>query len=152
MLPLIENDLVLKYHWIDYSVFLNMLALSQVTPGPIAINSATFVGYILKGVPGATVATLGVVLVSLILISIVYRFSQKFKDSKTLKSMLLGMRPLVIGLIFAAFLSLGKITYIDEGSIEVFIIALISGFLILIKNTNPIIVIFLAALLGMFIN
>ena len=88
-----------------------------MTPGPISINTATFVGYKIAGFWGSFFATLGVVSFSFILVSIATHFILKFRDSNILKSALKGMRPALIGLVFSAFLSLANQSYLDIKSI-----------------------------------
>ena len=91
--------------------FSQLVALSQVTPGPIAINAATYVGYQYAGIPGATVATMGVVLPSVLLVFIVSLFLVKFKESEAMKAVLSGIRPATVGLLLSAviFLAQGSI-------------------------------------------
>ncbi|MFA7660934.1 MAG: chromate transporter [Anaerovoracaceae bacterium] len=91
--------------------FSRLVALSQVTPGPVAINAATYVGYQSAGIPGATVATLGVVLPSVLLVFIVSLFLVKFKESEAMKAVLSGIRPATVGLLLSAviFLAQGSI-------------------------------------------
>ena len=93
--------------------FSKLVALSQVTPGPIAVNAATYVGYQCAGIPGATVATLGVVMPSVILVYIVTFFLVRFKQSDVLQGALSGIRPATIGLLLSAvvFLAQGSVSY-----------------------------------------
>lgn len=145
MLPLIEREIVITNKWINYETFIDIIGISQITPGPIAINSATFVGYKIAGVPGSIFATLGVVSFSFLLVSIASKYMMKFKNSAFIKSSLMGMRPALIGLIVAAFISLSRESYKDVKSI---IIGLIIAALLLSKKINPILIIVIAALLG----
>ncbi|WBW98727.1 chromate transporter [Oceanirhabdus sp. W0125-5] len=147
MLPLIEREVVTNYHWISKETFIDIIGISQMTPGPIAINSATFVGFTSAGIVGALAATSGVVLTSFILVSVLHHFVSKFKDSKLLKASLLGMRPAIIALIFSVFIKLSYTSYRD---ITGFIIASISLFL-LFKKTHPILVILISATLGIIL-
>ncbi len=145
MLPLIEKEIVTSNHWLSYSEFVDVIGISQMTPGPIAINSATFVGYRVSGVLGSTIATLGVVTPSFILVTLAYIFFSKFKESKVLSSALEGMRPALIGLILSVFLSLGFKSYRDLNSI---IIGLIIAALLYKSKLHPILIIVIAAVLG----
>ncbi len=106
MLPLIEREIVHNKHWINYKSFIDIIGISQMTPGPIAINSATFVGYNVAGFKGSLMATLGVITFSFILVTVATHFIIKFKESNALKSALMGMRPALIGLIIYAFFKL----------------------------------------------
>ncbi|WP_027632956.1 chromate transporter [Clostridium hydrogeniformans] len=148
MLPMIEREIVTSNGWITYSEFIDIIGISQMTPGPIAINSATFVGYKIAGVMGSIFATLGVVFFSFIIVSIATHYVIKFKDSIILKSVLTGMKPALIGLIISAFISLAKEAFVDfKGILIAVIIALIS----FKTKIHPILVIVIAALLGVIL-
>ena len=148
MLPFIQAEIVEKNNWISINEFLDIIGISQMTPGPIAINSATFVGYKLFGVIGSVMATLGVITTSFILVAIISKMLEKFKESTIIKAALLGMRPILIALIIKAFLDLAKESYIDLKSL---VITTIIGILLLNKKIkiHPILVIVIAAILGL---
>lgn len=101
MLPLIFQS-VQDFGFMSAEDFSNLVALSQITPGPIAVNAATFVGYNYAGVAGAAVATLGVSLPAFIIMLIVMKCLDKFHSSRTLQGALAGIRPVTVGLIAAA--------------------------------------------------
>lgn len=101
MLPLIFQS-VQDFGIMTAREFSNLVALSQVTPGPIAVNAATYVGLNYGGFPGAVIATLGVCLPSFILMLLVMKFMEKFKESKGMEGAFLGIRPVTVGLIGAA--------------------------------------------------
>ncbi|SUY48049.1 chromate transporter protein [Clostridium putrefaciens] len=145
MLPLIEREIVTKNNWLTSSEFLDIIGISQMTPGPISINSATFVGYRICGFWGSVFATVGVVSFSFVLVSIATHYILKFRNSKLMKSALMGMRPALIGLIISAFISLARQSYIDYKSI---IIGVTILFISLKSKLHPIVVIALAAILG----
>ena len=88
--------------------FANIVAISQITPGPLAVNTATYVGYEAAGIAGAAAATFGVVLPAFIIVSLVCRAIQKVKDSKVVNGALAGIRPATMGLIGAAAATLVK--------------------------------------------
>lgn len=145
MLPLIEREIVTHRQWISYKDFIDIIGISQMTPGPIAINSATFVGYKVAGLVGSTAGTIGVTAFSFILVSIATHYIIKFKESKTMKAVLLGMRPALIGLIISAFLSLAKESYHDIKSI---IIGIFIMAILLSKKVHPILTIVIAGIAG----
>jgi len=147
MLPFIQKEIVESNTWISMSEFTDIIGISQMTPGPVAINSATFVGYKVGGIIGSIIATLGVITTSFILITIINKLLSKFKESKVVKTALLGMRPVLIALIIYAFIDLAKESYVDLKSI---IITLIIGVILLSKKVHPILVIVIAAILGVF--
>lgn len=146
MLPFMQKEIVENHSWISMSEFSDIIGISQMTPGPVAINSATFVGYKVGGVIGSVMATIGVVTTSFILISIINKVLNKFKESIVVKSMLVGMRPIFIALIMYACIDLAKESYVDFKSI---IITIIIGIILLSKKVHPILVIVIAAILGL---
>jgi len=110
MLPMIYQD-IQTFSFMKASEFSDVVAISQMTPGPIAVNAATYVGYKSAGILGSIFATLGVSLPSLILILIVSSFLDKFKNSSIVKSILFGIRPATVGLIASA------VVFFSENSI-----------------------------------
>lgn len=102
MVPIIQSEVAEKRGWIKNEDILDILAISESTPGPIAINSATFVGYQVAGVFGSVMATLGVVLPSLIVISVVSYFFRQFLAFKVVKYAFMGIRAGVLALIVKA--------------------------------------------------
>jgi chromate transporter len=145
MLPLIQREIVENNNWITFKEFIDIIGISQMTPGPIAINSATFVGFKVSGILGSVSATLGVVSFSFILVSIANHYILKFKESYIMKAALTGMRPALIGLIISVFLSLGKESYKDVKSVVIGIIIL--GLLLKTK-LHPILIIMISGVLG----
>lgn len=101
MLPLIFQS-VQEFGVMSQQQFSDLVALSQVTPGPIAVNAATFIGYNYAGFAGALTATFGVCLPSFILILVVCKFIEKFNDSKGIQGAFTGIRPVTVGLVGAA--------------------------------------------------
>ena len=112
MLPLIFQE-VARYGMMTETEFSRLVALSQVTPGPVAVNAATYVGMIYAGVPGAIVATLCVSLPSFAVMIIAMKFIDTFKENKGLQAALDGIRPATVGLIGAAFVYLAQTSIID---------------------------------------
>ena len=108
MLSLIQNETVVRHAWITGVEFSDILALSQMTPGPIAINSATYIGYTVAGFPGAVAATSAVCLPCLLLMILITRFVLRLKENPYLKGAIAGIRPVVIGMIAAATLLLSS--------------------------------------------
>lgn len=148
MLPLLEKELVEKHGWIKIADFIDILAISEMTPGPIAINSATFLGYKVSGLLGALIATLAVVLPSFIIISLIYKFMKKFKNSKYVDWTFRGIRPVVLGLIGAAAITVGQTSFVDIKSV---IIAGLLFYLVTFRKINPILGIILAGILGVIL-
>ena len=144
MIPFMQREIIEKHQWLSSSEFVDIIGISQMTPGPVSVNSATFVGYKVGGVVGSILATLGITVISFILVSIASKAIDKFKESKYLKAALLGMRPVLIALIINAFISLAKDAYVDVKSI---IVTLIVGGCLFSKKIHPIVIIVLAVLL-----
>ena len=112
MLPLIFQS-VQDFGMMTAAEFSDLVALSQVTPGPIAVNAATYVGFNGAGIPGALAATLGVSLPSFILILIVVKFLERFQASKGIQGAFLGIRPVTVGLIASAVLFVGETVLVN---------------------------------------
>ena len=108
MVPLIEREAVENHHWITDQDMLNILAIAESTPGPISINAATFIGYRVAGVWGSAAATLGTVLPSFLVISVLSLFIMQYKRIQWLNWMFEGIRACVFVLILNAVLKFGK--------------------------------------------
>ncbi|MBQ8868812.1 MAG: chromate transporter [Oscillospiraceae bacterium] len=111
MLPLIQSEVQLK-GWMSQSELVDFIAVSESTPGPFAINIATYVGSQTGGILGSVCATLGVVMPSFIVILIVARCYEKFKESRVVNGVLSGLRPAAIGLIGSAVLTAAATVFI----------------------------------------
>jgi len=125
MLSLVQFEIVEAHQWLTASEFTDIVAISQVTPGPIAINSATYIGYQVTGgtIPGALIATFAVCLPSIIIMALICRFFLLFKNNKFIIAALSAMKPASIGLIAAASLLLmNKQNFTDFASIIIFIV------------------------------
>ncbi|MDP4143608.1 MAG: chromate transporter [Bacillota bacterium] len=114
MLPMIYQD-IQTFGLMSPSEFSNVVALSQMTPGPIAVNAATYVGYRYDGVWGAVFATIGVSLPAFIIILLVAAFIKKFKTSGAVQAVLLGIRPATVGLIASAVIFFSQTSIFKEG-------------------------------------
>lgn len=105
-MPLIQNQVVQLHPWLSQSEFTDLITISQMTPGPIAVNSATFVGTRIAGVPGALAATIGCVLPSCILVTILAKIYLKYRSLSLLQGILKSLRLAVIAMIAAAGVSI----------------------------------------------
>ena len=108
IIALLENEFVTKRGWIDHDEFMNVVAIAESTPGPIAINVATYIGYKLKGVFGATVATVGVCTPSFIIMYVVSLFYERFMEITLVGAAFRGVQICVIYLIASAALKMLK--------------------------------------------
>ena len=150
MLSLIQYEVVEKHAWLSSSEFADIVAISQVTPGPIGINSATYIGYTVTGnIWGSVVATIAIMLPSFFLVLFVAGMYSKFKKNKYVEDVFAGLRPVVIGLILsAALLLMNKENFIDYKSIVIFISAFV---LTKYLKVHPILMITLAGISGLFL-
>ena len=105
-MPLIQEQIVNIHGWLDMDQFTDLITISQMTPGPIAINSATFVGIRIGGIPGALVATLGCILPSYIIVTLLAKLYLKYQKLDVLQSVLNSLRPAVVALIASAGISI----------------------------------------------
>ena len=157
MLPLIQKA-VLDNEWLTEEAMVNFIAVSESTPGPFAVNIATYVGMETGGFLGAVCATLGVVVPSFVIILIVARVYKQFQESNIVKGCMSGLRPTVIGLIGAAVLTIGKTVFFPDGFslanisayniIVSLVICALGIFLIFKKKVHPIVLIVVSAVLG----
>ena len=107
-------DLIDKYHWYTEEEFTNLVAISQSTPGPVGINMATYSGYLAGGVLGGILATIFIVLPSVIIILIIAKGLEKFKENTLVKGIFFGLRPVVAGLITTSALGIIKIALLVQ--------------------------------------
>lgn len=153
MLSLIHSEVVVRNGWLTNGEFSDIIAISQMTPGPIALNSATYIGYEVAGVLGSMVATTAVCIPALTLMMLLTRFFLKLHNNRYVQSVVLAMRPVVVGMIMSAALLLifphsddGR-SFIDGWSWLIFALALLGS----AKKINPILLILLSGIAGVII-
>ena len=163
MISMIQGEVVTRYGWLSSSDFTDIIALSQMTPGPIGINSATYVGYVAvvnagyshsMGVIGSTIATLSVVLPSFILMMLISRFFLKYQKHPAVEAVFTGLRPGVVGLLAAAALVLmtGENFGTETPQLIVSIVLFIAVFIASYRyKANPIMLIIGCGALGYLI-
>lgn len=105
-MPLIQSEVVVKYGWLTMKEFTDLITIAEMTPGPIAINAATFVGIRIAGLLGALFATFGCIIPSCLIVSFLYSIYFRYKDVSILQCVLNSLRPAVVALIAAAGLSI----------------------------------------------
>lgn len=113
-MPLIQSQVVELHPWLTLREFTDLITIAQMTPGPIAINSATFVGVRIAGIPGAIVATLGCIAPALVLVSLLAYLYNKYKNLSVLQNVLACLRPAVVALILGAGLSILALVVFDS--------------------------------------
>jgi chromate transporter len=163
MISLIGDEIINQKEWITSEAFSNIIAISQVTPGAVAINTATYVGFVVKGVLGSLFATMAIPIPSFIIVILLSPTLIKYKDHGLNKMIFYGIRPVVVALILYAAYVIGKTTLVYEGAYKGFNhlleyinfgsigICIMSFFLLFKLKLNPILVIITSAVLGMII-
>ena len=153
MLSLIQNEVVVRHGWITAAQFTDIVAVSQITPGPIAINSATYIGYTVAGFWGSVVATVAVSLPSLTIMVLLTRFFFKLRNNRYVAGVVSAMTPVVLGMILSAALLLmfpassEEASFIDGWSWALFGATLVGSW----RKVNPILMILLSAVAGVLI-
>lgn len=154
-MPLIQGQVVDIHGWLEMSEFTDLITISQMTPGPIAINSATFVGIKIAGIPGALVATVGCTLPSCIIVTVIAKLYLKYRDMAVLQGVLASLRPAVVAMIASAGISVLITAFWGEGAVIdllrtnwVLVIIFLLCLLLLRKTKmNPILVMVLAGVI-----
>lgn len=146
-MPLIQSQVVDRHSWLTMQQFADIIAIAEMTPGPIAINSATFVGIRVAGIPGAIVATIGCVFPSCVIVMTLAYIYYRFKGLKAVQGILNGLRPAVVAMIASAGISLTLLAFygqrvlpanllnVDVVSVVIFIVAFL---MLRIKKISPI--------------
>lgn len=146
-IPLIQSQVVEAHGWLTMNEFTNLITIAEMTPGPIGVNSATFTGLQIAGIPGAIAATFGSIFPACILVSILALIYRRYKETSAISNILSSLRPAVVALIAAAGFSMlqtavlsGKVPQLS--SVNIFALFLfIAAFFILRKwKLNPILV------------
>lgn len=158
-MPLIQQQIVDLNQWLDMTEFTDLITIAEMTPGPIAINSATFVGTRIAGLGGALIATLGCVLPSFVIVLTLAKIYDKYKNLTMVQGVLAGLRPVVVAMIASAGLSILMTALWGEGNIRSIIdinyiaVALFAIGLFILKKykPNPIFVIIGCGLIGMLV-
>ena len=155
-IPLIQSQVVGLHGWLSLSEFTDLVTIAEMTPGPIAVNSATFVGTRIAGLPGALVATFGCILPSCFIVSLLAYIYYKYKELGALQSVLSSLRPAVVALIASAGLSILELVAFSGAAPALSAVnwvglALFAGaFFVLRKfKWNPILVMSLCGVLGL---
>ena len=154
-MPLIQAQVVDLHHWLSLGEFTDLVTISRMTPGPIAINSATFVGLKIAGFSGALCATFGCILPSCIIVSVIAWIYMKYRKMTLLQGVLNSLRPAVVSLIGAAGLSIIITAFFGEQGVmalqnlkvQAVVIFAVSVYLLRWRHMNPITVMLLAGVM-----
>jgi chromate transporter len=162
MLPLLRERAT-SFGWFTEEQFTDMIAISQSTPGPIAINMATFVGYDRGGILGAVISSIGVILPGFIIILIISKFLQHFNENPIVKAIFIGLRATVVGLILTAIVNIALISIVnfklftktqivsDLFDIKSIILFAVTMFAVIKYKKHPIYYIVFAGIVGIII-
>ena len=149
MLPLIQQEIVDKRKWIDSDEFLELLALAQSAPGPIAVNTAVFVGYKLLGIAGVLATVLGSILPSFVIILVIAMYLKDIRKYHCVEAAFKALRPAVVALILVPVINNSKKF---KKSVVPYAVAILSAMLVARFGVSPIYIIIGSALLGLCIG
>ena len=157
-------DMSARTGWFTQARLADMIAVSESTPGPIGVNMATYVGFETAGIPGAVVATLGLICPSIIIILLIARVLKQFRESKTVDAIFYGLRPCSIALIAAAGLMVARVTFLNQDALAAgfnpaallrwkelllaAVLLVLTRFVKPLKKLHPVVVIALSAAVG----
>lgn len=156
-MPLIESEVVRGHGWLSMREFTDLITIAEMTPGPIAVNSATFVGIRIAGLPGALAATFGCILPSMLIVSVLAYIYYRYKNVSLLQNVLSLLRPVVVALIASAGLSILQLVAFGgaaQAGVDWAGLALFAGaFAVLrVKKWNPILVMALCGAAGLAVG
>ena len=145
MLPILQREVVEKKNWATDEELTDYFAIGQCTPGIIAVNTATFIGYKFRGILGGIIATLGVVFPSIIIITAIAAFLSNFADIPVVQHALGGVNACVVALIASSVIKLGKSSVKDAVTVGIFLVVLALAFLL---DLSPVLLVVLAGAAG----
>ncbi len=149
MLPILRRELVEKRGWTTDEELMDYYAIGQCTPGIIAVNTATFIGLKRKGIPGGIAATIGIVLPSIVIISIIAAFINNFAEYAVVRNAFAGIRVCVCVLIVSAVVKLWKKSVTDALTLAIFVIVfLVSVFF----DVSPVLLVLISAAVGILLQ
>ena len=155
MLSLIQHEVVDHYAWMNTTEFADMVAISQMTPGPISINLATYVGYNTAGFGGSLLASFALCLPSVIMVYFILKLFMNKKNNALMTNTLKGLKPAIAGLIFAAGLAMMNTqNFVDFGrgqyniSVIICVLAFVASYFF---KANPILLIVISGIIGFFV-
>lgn len=148
IIAMIQQDVVNVHHWVSATDFINIVGISGLTPGPIAVNASIFVGYKIFGIPGALFATIAVITIPCLLSLMATLFLEKFRHLSWVDAVLWGIKPAVIGLIAVAFFTISKDSIYNLKDLG---IAVVVSILLFKTKISPVILLIGAALVGIIL-
>ena len=149
MLPILQREVCETKHWADDKEIMDYYAIGQCTPGVIAVNTATFIGKKLKGIPGGIIATLGVVFPSLVIITVIAAILQNFAEISYVQNAFAGIRICVCVFIFNAVVKLWKNAVVDKITLILFLLVFAGSIFL---NISPVIYVLVAGIAGVILT
>lgn len=149
MLPMMQAEIVERHHWANEEEMMDYYALAQCTPGAIAVNVSTFIGYRIAGVIGGIIGTLGLVFPSLVIICVIAAFLGNFSDVAVVKNAFAGVRVGVAVLMVNAVIKLGRAAIVDWKAVILFLIVLSGS---LFTSLSPVLFVLFAAVAGILLK
>lgn len=155
MIPILRET-SLRFNWLTEAQFADLIAVSQSTPGPIAINMATYIGYREFSILGAILASLILILPAFLMALMLGNFLARYKDERFVKAGFVGIKATIIGLVGAAIVQVGKVSLLTTGAnvafdIKAVLLMLFFFWLILKTQKHPVLYVFLAAIIGIVV-
>jgi len=148
MIPLMEKEVVQINKWLTFSQMVDVISISQIIPGPIAINLATFVGFKTAGLLGSLSAAFGVVLPSFVIVLLIAKFYNKFKEWDVVQRVFKGIRPMAVALIGTAAFLIARTSLVD---VKTVLIGIVSFLVLKYTKVSLILVILAAGISGMIL-
>ncbi len=149
MLPMLQKELVDNRQWTTNEELIDYYAIGQCTPGVIAVNVATFVGFKIKGVLGAVFATLGMITPSLIIVGTIAAFISGFQDYEAVQWAFSGIRAAVVALILSSIIKIAKKSLVDIFAVVIFLLVAVLSFF---TDISPVIFVLAAGVCGLVLN
>ena len=146
MIPLMEQQVVTRHQWLSHSEFMDIMAVSQATPGVFAVNMASHIGYKVGGIRSGIIASLGVVFPSLIIILLIAIIFSRFRDNRWVEAAFMGIRPAVVALLAVPVFKMGKTARITWSNVWIPIVSTA----LIVYGVTPALIILVAGIAGFF--
>lgn len=146
MIPLMEQQVVTRHQWLTHSEFMDIMAVSQATPGVFAVNMASHIGYKVGGIRSGIIASLGVVFPSLIIILLIAIIFSRFRDNRWVEAAFMGIRPAVVALLAVPVFKMGKTARITWSNVWIPILSTA----LIVYGVTPALIILVAGIAGFF--
>ena len=146
MIPLMEQQVVTRHQWLSHSEFMDIMAVSQATPGVFAVNMASHIGYKVGGIRSGIIASLGVVFPSLIIILLIAIIFSRFRDNRWVEAAFMGIRPAVVALLAVPVFKMAKTARVTWSNVWIPIVSTA----LIVYGVTPALIILVAGIAGFF--